>query len=118
MSASGYKQTCGEVRQRVRFTPVSGHSEAQERVGLKKQTFNVRLAPNSGHKGLWRWMSAYDPKRTLATTEHGWVVGRGGICVHCFKSGRMRENDEIVILKVSLLRAPAERWKSLVDATR
>ena len=25
MSASGYKQTCGEVRQRVCFTPVSGH---------------------------------------------------------------------------------------------
>ncbi len=26
---------------------------------------NVRFAPNSGHKWLWRWMSAYDPKRTL-----------------------------------------------------
>ncbi len=26
---------------------------------------DVRLAPNSGHKWLWRWMSAYDPKRTL-----------------------------------------------------
>ncbi len=25
MSAYGYKQTCGEVRQRVRFTPESGH---------------------------------------------------------------------------------------------
>ncbi len=46
------------------------------------------------------------------------LVGRGGICVHCFKSGRVRENGEIVILKVSLLRAPAERLKSLVDATR
>ena len=67
---------------------------------------------------MWLGMSAYDPKRTLATTEHGWVVGRGGICVHCFKSGRMREYDEIVILKVLLLRALAERWKSLVDATR
>jgi hypothetical protein len=38
--------------------------------------------------------------------------------VHCFESGRVRENVEIVILKVSLLRALAERWKSLVDATR
>ncbi|MCZ6851352.1 MAG: hypothetical protein O7F17_06905 [Planctomycetota bacterium] len=46
------------------------------------------------------------------------LVGRGGICVHCFKSGRVRENDEIVILEVSLLRALAERWKSLVDTTR
>ncbi len=26
MSAIGYKRTCGEVRQRVRFTPKSGHS--------------------------------------------------------------------------------------------
>ncbi len=26
MSAFGYKRTCGEVRQRVRFTPKSGHS--------------------------------------------------------------------------------------------
>ena len=25
MSASGYKQTCGVVSQRVRFTPESGH---------------------------------------------------------------------------------------------
>ncbi len=46
------------------------------------------------------------------------LVDRGGICVHCFKGGRVRENDEIVILEVSLLRAPAERWKSLVDSTR
>ena len=30
MSASGYKQTCGEVRQRVRFTPVSRHSRGQK----------------------------------------------------------------------------------------
>ncbi len=29
MSAYGYKQTFGEVRQRVRFTPESGHSEGK-----------------------------------------------------------------------------------------
>ncbi len=43
MSASGYKQTCGEVGDYVRFAPKSGHSEAQERVGLKKRTSDVRL---------------------------------------------------------------------------
>ena len=26
---------------------------------------DVRLAPNSGHKWLWRGMSAFDPKRTF-----------------------------------------------------
>ena len=50
MSAFGYKQTCGEVRQRVRITPESGHSEAQGRVGLKKRTLDVRLAPESRRK--------------------------------------------------------------------
>ncbi len=60
MSAYGYKQTSrGSVRN-VRFTSVSGHSEAQERVGLKKQTLDVCFAPKSGHKWLWRWMSAFD----------------------------------------------------------
>ncbi len=49
MSASGYKQTCGEVGDYVRFAPKSGHSEAQARFGLKKQTSNVRFTPNSGH---------------------------------------------------------------------
>ncbi len=37
----------------------------QERFGLKKRTLNVRFTPNSGHKWLWRGMSAFDPKRTL-----------------------------------------------------
>ncbi len=64
MSASGYKRTCGEVRQRVRFAPESGHSEAQERFGLKKRTLDVCFAPESGHKWVGRGMSAYDPKRT------------------------------------------------------
>ncbi len=45
-------------------------------------------------------------------------VGRGGIDVHCFKSGRVRENDEIVILEISFFRALAMRWRSLIDATR
>ncbi len=66
MSASGYKRTYGEVRQRVRFTPKSGHSDAQEWVGLKKRTLNVRFTPNSGHKWVTEFMSAYDPQRTFA----------------------------------------------------
>ncbi len=32
---------------------------------------NVRFAPNSGHKWVGRWMSAYDPKRTLAVAPKG-----------------------------------------------
>ncbi len=54
MSAYGYKQTCGEVRERVRFTPKSRHSDALKRVGLKERTSNVRFVPKSGHKWLWR----------------------------------------------------------------
>ncbi len=61
MTAYGYKQTCGQVSDYVRFTPVSGHSEAQERGGLKKRTLDVRLTPNSGLIRVWRGMSAYDP---------------------------------------------------------
>jgi hypothetical protein len=53
------------VRQRVRFTPESGHSDALERIGLEKRTLNVCFTPNSGHKWVWRWMSAFDPKRTF-----------------------------------------------------
>ncbi len=49
MSASGYKQTSRRSCRNVRFTPESRHSDAQERVGLKKRTFDVRLAPESGH---------------------------------------------------------------------
>ncbi len=49
MSAFGYKQTFSGQLANVRFTPNSGHSEAQERLGLKKRTFNVCLTPNSGH---------------------------------------------------------------------
>ena len=67
MSAFGYKRTCGGVRQRVRFTPVSRHSDVQKRLALNKQTLDVRFAPKSGHKWLWHGMSAYDPKRTLTT---------------------------------------------------
>ncbi len=61
MSASGYKQTYGGVRQRVRFTPESGHPDAPNRSGLKKQTLDVGFTPNSGHKPTLRWMSAFDP---------------------------------------------------------
>ncbi len=65
MSASGYKQTYSGQLANGRFTPESGHSEAQKRAGLKKRTLNVRFTPNSGHKRLCRGMSAFDPKRTL-----------------------------------------------------
>ncbi len=30
---------------------------------------NVRFAPNSGRKWVWRGMSAYDPKRTFEVTD-------------------------------------------------
>ncbi len=30
---------------------------------------DVCLTPNSGHKWVWCWMSAYDPKRTLALPQ-------------------------------------------------
>ena len=61
MSASGYKRTCGGLRDYVRFAPNSGHSEAQARFGLKKQTLNVRLAPDSGRKWVTEVMSATRP---------------------------------------------------------
>ncbi len=32
-------------------------------------TGDVRFAPNSGHKWLWRGMSAFDPKRTLVVPD-------------------------------------------------
>jgi len=38
---------------------------AQERFGLKKRTLNVCFIPNSGHKWVAKFMSAFDPKRTL-----------------------------------------------------
>ncbi len=64
MSAYGYKRTYrGSVR-KVRFTPESGHSEAQERFGLKKRTLDVRFAPGSGRNLVGGEMSAYDPFRT------------------------------------------------------
>ncbi len=49
MSASGYKRTYNGQLANVRFTPVSGHSEAQERLGLKKRALDVRFTPKSGH---------------------------------------------------------------------
>ncbi len=54
MSASGYKQTFGGGSGYVRFTPESGHSDAQERVGLEKRTLDVRLAPESGPNSTLR----------------------------------------------------------------
>ncbi len=65
MSAFGYKQTLCPYLANVRFTPESGHSNAQERLGFKKQTLDVRLSPNSGRKSVRRWESAIDPTETL-----------------------------------------------------
>ncbi len=64
MSAYGYKRTLLGRASNVRFTPKSGHSEAQERLRLKKRTLDARLAPKSGRKWVGRGTSAYDPKRT------------------------------------------------------
>ncbi len=66
MSASGYKQTSRGQLANVRFTPNSGHSEAHERVGLKKRTLDVCLTPESRRNWVTEFMSANDPKRTLA----------------------------------------------------
>ncbi len=43
MSAYGYKQTCGQVRQRVRFTSNSGHSDCDSAL----TTSDVRFAPEA-----------------------------------------------------------------------
>ncbi len=66
MSASGYKQTYSGQLANVRFTPESGHSETQERLGHKKRTLDVCFTPESGRKWVTVFMSAYDPKRTLS----------------------------------------------------
>jgi hypothetical protein len=40
--------------------------KADIRIAIPHQPLtNVRFAPNSGHSRGHRWMSAYDPKRTL-----------------------------------------------------
>ncbi len=70
MSTYGYKRTYRGQLVNVRFTPKSRHSEAQERVGLKKRTLDVCFTPESGHKWLGRGMSAYDPKRTFGLNVH------------------------------------------------
>ncbi len=41
------------------------------------------------------------------------LVGRGGIGVHCFKSGTIRENDEIAILEISLSKLLRRRLRSI-----
>ncbi len=61
MSASGYKQTFRGLLANVRFTPKSGHSEAQARFGLKKRTSNVCFAPESRREWVAEFMSAFDP---------------------------------------------------------
>ncbi len=61
MSACGYKQTFSGQFANVCFTPNSGHSEAQERVGLKKRTFDDRFTPDTGRKWVAEFLSANDP---------------------------------------------------------
>ncbi len=53
----------------VRLTPESRHSEAPERLELKKRTLNVCFTPNSGRSMGYRRMSAFDPKRTLGALD-------------------------------------------------
>ncbi len=72
MSAMGQKRTFGDIAIYVRYWGLSGHRkgvDAESRIECPlsgvKRTLDVRLAPNSRHKWLWRGMSAYDPKRTL-----------------------------------------------------
>jgi hypothetical protein len=48
ISRLGYKQTFWGGDDEVRFDPKSRLTEVQERAGLKKQTLDVRLAPESG----------------------------------------------------------------------
>jgi MOSC domain-containing protein YiiM len=43
------------------------------------------------------------------------LVGRGGIGVHCFKSGTIRENDQIAILEVSLSKLLRRRLRSILS---
>ncbi len=90
----------GQAPANVRSTPESEHSEAQERVGLKKQTLDVCLPPDSGRKWLWHWMSAFDPKATLAQVGHhtGFTsrsAGFGGIFLVASVMARESSRDQI-----------------------
>ncbi len=53
MSAYGYKRTYSGQLANVRFTPVSGHSDARKRLGLKKRTFDVCLYEPVAVKAAW-----------------------------------------------------------------
>ena len=53
-------------------------------------------------------------------TEPGMVKAlaySGGICVRCFMSGRIRENDTIEILNISITEALIHRFKSLTSSS-
>ncbi len=41
------------------------------------------------------------------------LVGRGGIGVHCFRSGPIREGDPVVVLDLSLRTLVKRRWRAL-----
>ncbi len=92
MSASGYKQTFRQVCQNVGFTPKSGHSEAQERVGLKKQTLDVRFTPKSGRKWLRHLNADIGQRRRdeAHKASRGWVRRGAG---HNFKTHKPLNMD-------------------------
>ncbi len=68
-SAPGYKRTLSARRLSVRFAPESRHSDARNRLGLKKRTLDVRYYPESGRNWVWLEMSASDPLRTLPAVK-------------------------------------------------
>ncbi len=74
-SAYGYKQTSRGLRQRVRFTPNTGHRKRDVRFWPDY----VCSSPRSGRFHGLRWTSAYDPKRSwgLATAAGRRIGGLG-----------------------------------------
>ncbi len=57
------------------------HSLAQERVGLKKRTFDDCLTPESGRNWVTEFMSAYDPERTLDPCNTTRIASLGQACL-------------------------------------
>lgn len=90
-------------------------------------TRNIRLERLAGKR--FRIGEAYltferrrPPCRYLQSiTEPGMakaLAGRGGICVHCFKGGTIRENDRIVVIEVSPVRLLAGFLRKLFKGKR
>lgn len=90
-------------------------------------TRNIRLQQLAGKR--FRIGEAYltferrrPPCRYLQSiTEPGMakaLVNRGGICVHCFKSGVIREGDRIAVIDLSPVRLLAAYLKGLLKGKR